>query len=108
MLARVVRPGAALLLFALEACAATPPAADPPAPTAATEEPAPAESADPAAAAGDPAESAPPPASTVKRKDDSIPDDYTVSNGDCISLGKKMGALTRSDEGAKMSPKLKE
>lgn len=59
-----------------------------------------------------PAESAtPPPSGTVKRTgdtDNTIPDDYSLLNGDCDALGRKFGDLTRSDQKAQLNPKLKE
>src|SRR5438045_3243891 len=92
----------AALVFPLAACSANPPPADPPAPSEApAAEPPPAAavaSEEPAASAAPEAAAAP----QVKRRDDSIPDDYVISGGDCVLLGKKLGALTRSDESAKM------
>lgn len=40
--------------------------------------------------------------------DDSIPDDYAMLRGDCAQLGRQLAALTRSDQLATLSPKLKE
>jgi hypothetical protein len=41
-----------------------------------------------------------------ERKDDSIPDDYSLTERDCDTLGKQYGALARSDQLAALSPKL--
>lgn len=40
-------------------------------------------------------------------KDDSIPDDYQIVAGDCVQLGRQFAAVTRMDQAAKLSPKLK-
>lgn len=40
--------------------------------------------------------------------DDRIPDDYAMLRGDCAQLGRQLAALTRSDQLATLSPKLKE
>jgi hypothetical protein len=55
-----------------------------------------------AAAPSDTARSAP--------RDDSnvIPDDYTMSNGDCSALGLKLTSVVRAEYMAQMSPKLSE
>ncbi|MFO0586691.1 MAG: hypothetical protein U0441_04100 [Polyangiaceae bacterium] len=45
---------------------------------------------------------------TVKRTDDenSVPDDYSLVERDCVDLGKKLGDLWRADLRASLSPKL--
>lgn len=91
----------AVFVVALAGCAATPPAAEPPSPTAEPQD-------EPAATEGPAEPAAPALAPSVKRADHSIPDDYSISNGDCNALGRKLGDLTRSDELAKVSPKVKE
>lgn len=37
---------------------------------------------------------------------DLIPDDYSMLNGDCVELGKRLAELTRSDQATLLSPKL--
>lgn len=39
-------------------------------------------------------------------KDNSIPDDYALTEGDCDSLGKQYGAAARSDQVAALNPRL--
>jgi hypothetical protein len=39
-------------------------------------------------------------------KDNSIPDDYTLTERDCDTLGKQYGAVARSDQLAALNPKL--
>ena len=39
-------------------------------------------------------------------KDDSIPDDYELTPGDCDALGKQYGRLARGDQLAALNPKL--
>lgn len=64
---------------------------------------------EPTAAAGPAADPGPAPGVVVKRTDDnSVPDDYELMEGDCVRLGKKLGALWRLDLRAKLSPKLTE
>jgi hypothetical protein len=46
---------------------------------------------------------APPPS-----KDTSVPDDYQMTNRDCIELGGQFSNVIRADESAKLSPKLKD
>jgi hypothetical protein len=101
------RHASAVLAMTLLACSATPPPAEPPAPPAAEAEadPSPSAAPDEAAASAEPETVAAP---GVKRRDDSVPDDYAISQGDCVTLGKRLGELTRSDEAEKVSPKLKE
>ncbi len=56
----------------------------------------------------------PPPSGTVKRTDgngapdNSVPDDYSLVEGDCIQLGKKLGSLWRSELRSTLSAKLNE
>ncbi|EYF02406.1 hypothetical protein [Chondromyces apiculatus] len=38
--------------------------------------------------------------------DTSIPDDYSISRGDCAQLGNQLATVTRSDQLAQLSPKL--
>ncbi|WP_437944062.1 hypothetical protein WMF27_08305 [Sorangium sp. So ce281] len=40
------------------------------------------------------------------RRDDSVPDDYALMHGDCVDLGKRLTALTRSEQVAALSAKL--
>lgn len=57
----------------------------------------------------EPAPEEPPPASggvAGRREEDLIPDDYAIMRGDCDQLGRQLAALTRSDQGATLSPKL--
>jgi hypothetical protein len=72
----------------------TPPAAEP--------------GGDPAAekpAEAPPSEPAPTP--VAKRTgDNSVPDDYQVTDGDCVQLGRQYGAVTKADLQAQLSPKL--
>ncbi len=51
----------------------------------------------------------PPPPGMLKSgpaKDDSIPDDYELTPGDCDALGKQYGRLARGDQLAALNPKL--
>ena len=103
-----------LFLSQVVACgAATPPAGSPQQVEAAP-------SQDPASGSGEaaaldsqaPAAESAPPASApggVKKAaaDTTVPDDYAMTISDCRALGSKLGAVTRSDELAKLSPKLK-
>jgi hypothetical protein len=41
-----------------------------------------------------------------ERKDDAIPDDYSLTERDCDTLGKQYGSVARSDQFAALSPKL--
>jgi len=43
-----------------------------------------------------------------KSSSGSIPDDYELTNRDCDDLGKQFANVIRSDEAAKLSPKLKD
>lgn len=55
----------------------------------------------------DGAAAAPPPMlKSGPAKDDSIPDDYELSPGDCDALGKQYGRLARSDQMVALNPKL--
>jgi hypothetical protein len=38
----------------------------------------------------------------------SIPDDYMITNGDCVMLGRALAGVTRADQVAQLSPKLNE
>lgn len=51
-----------------------------------------------------------PASSPAPKKDDrdAIPDDYTLTAGDCGALGRQYGGVARSDQMASLSPKLKE
>lgn len=40
------------------------------------------------------------------KHDDSIPDDYSLTNGDCDALGKQYASVAKADQMAGMSPKL--
>jgi hypothetical protein len=91
----------AVLAMMLLGCSATPPPADPTTAPPSTDAP-PAASEEPAASASPDAEPAPAP-----KTPQSIPDDYVISNTDCDALGKRLGEVTRSDELAKVDPKLK-
>ncbi len=54
-------------------------------------------------------EAPPPPPGMLKSgpaKDDSIPDDYELTPGDCDALGKQYGRLARGDQLAALNPKL--
>src|SRR5262249_14594244 len=42
----------------------------------------------------------------VKKRDDTIPDDYSLAPGDCDALGKHYGAVAKADQMATVSPKL--
>jgi hypothetical protein len=83
-------------------------------PTQKPDESGPGDGNDPAAAASaDPsADPGATPGSTVKavgvqRTDDnSVPDDYTLMEGDCVQLGKKLGSLWRTDLRTTLSAKL--
>ncbi|AKT42330.1 hypothetical protein [Chondromyces crocatus] len=46
------------------------------------------------------------PPSAKPAVDDTIPDDYALSRGDCAQLGKQLAALTHSDQVAQLSSKL--
>lgn len=50
------------------------------------------------------------PAGTAKPAghDDTIPDDYTMSNGDCNALGQRLTTVVRQENMAQLSPKLSE
>jgi len=39
---------------------------------------------------------------------DSIPDDYVITHGDCVLLGKQFAVVNRNDQLATLSPKLSE
>ncbi len=41
-------------------------------------------------------------------EDNSVPDDYTLMEGDCVQLGKKLGGLWRLELRGTLSPKLTE
>lgn len=45
---------------------------------------------------------------TTDAPDNSVPDDYELMTGDCVQLGKKLGALWRLELRASLSPKLTE
>jgi hypothetical protein len=104
---RVGTPARALVAFVFVAgCGGAPPAVAEPSPTP---EVAHAEAEPPAS----PVAEAPPPIAEPARaepaaKDDSVPDVYELTNGDCATLSRQLGDLTRSDERAKLSPKLTE
>jgi hypothetical protein len=52
---------------------------------------------------------APMPGQVVRNTDaNSIPDDYSITAGDCDALGKQYGAVARSDQMSALSPKLGE
>lgn len=57
-------------------------------------------------------EPAPPKPGELKKGADngpgSIPDDYMITNGDCVMLGRALAGVTRADEVAKLNPKLNE
>jgi hypothetical protein len=99
------------ILLAAPACSSTPPAEQP------TTTPNDQEQAPPDAE-GDPASQGPKeeeattaaPMGTVKTdpKDDTIPDDYTMLDGDCMALGGRLAAVVRADHMAQLSPKLAE
>lgn len=58
---------------------------------------------------GEPTTSMPMPDGTAKgAKDDTIPDDYSMMEGDCAALGKKFTAVLRAENMAQLSPKLSE
>jgi len=42
----------------------------------------------------------------TKRRDDTIPDDYSLTPGDCNALGKHYGEVAKADQMASVSPKL--
>jgi len=69
---------------------------------------------EPAPKWNEPAPDEPPPAeeqASSSGGDDEVkllPESYDISIGDCRLLARTYGAATRSDEGAKLSPKLKE
>lgn len=94
-------------------CSSTPKPDDP---AQKTDESAPADGNDPepAASTEPPGDSGATPGSSVKatgvqRTDDgSVPDDYTLMEGDCVQLGKKLGSLWRADLRTTLSPKLNE
>lgn len=97
----------AVALVALAGCAgATPPPAPPPDPAPADATPPPEPAVPSAAPEAAQAPDAPPPAASAAAKDDSIPDAYEMSNGDCATLAKQLGDLTRSDQRAGLSKQL--
>ncbi|XXY46964.1 hypothetical protein WME91_43880 [Sorangium sp. So ce269] len=96
----------------LLACAgAPPPPAEQPEPER-QEEPATSVEPTPEAAAGaeaqeaDAAAAAPASAAAAPRRDDSVPDDYSLMHGDCVELGKKLTVLTRTEQVGALSAKL--
>lgn len=89
-------------LLGLGCGASPPPEAESPSPEMPEPSPGPESKAEPAVE-----EPPPEPGAVVGRTgDDSIPDDYAIMSGDCDQLGKQLSALTRSDQGALLSPKL--
>ena len=48
------------------------------------------------------------PKKNLANSENSIPDDYLVTHGDCVLLGKQFGVVTRNDQVANLSPKLTE
>jgi hypothetical protein len=93
--------GAMILLLACSS--STPPPDDP------SSDPVPSSSPDPTPApdpTGEPEPSDPPP--KKPSSSGSIPDDYEMTNKDCVELGKQLKAVIRNDEVAKLSPKLKQ
>ncbi|WP_438009140.1 hypothetical protein WME89_10810 [Sorangium sp. So ce321] len=93
----------------LLACAgAPPPPAEQPEPERQEE---PAESVEPTPEAAPSAEApaadaAPASTSAAPRRDDSVPDDYSLMHGDCVELGKKLTVLTRTEQVGALSAKL--
>lgn len=93
-------------------CSSNPKAEEPSAPPAETAQ------AEPDALAAPPeteptADPGTPPPSGVKMTgvtpdDNSVPDDYTLMEGDCVQLGDKLGALWKLELRASLSPKLTE
>lgn len=78
----------------------------PPGEGAATSEPS---EPEPTASPEPTADPGPAPGGVVKTTggpDNSVPDDYTLMEGDCVQLGKKLGALWRLELRASLSPKL--
>jgi hypothetical protein len=78
---------------------------------------APASSAEPDAKADAPAEAkggakggddAPAPSKPASQDDNSIPDDYSITAGDCDALGHQYGTAARNDQLATISPKVNE
>jgi hypothetical protein len=104
------RPTLLLTALALAACSSTTTATKPPD----TPDPdAPSKEVDPATEAAGPAqekETAPPASEKAKSVGDqnSIPDDYYLTAGDCEALGKQYGHAARNDQLATLSPKLSE
>jgi hypothetical protein len=92
------------------ACSSTPPAEQPTSTAAPDEGPPPEPEEDPNA--GSTAEvTTKTQMGSVKtdgKKDDTIPDDYTIVEGDCIALGHRLASVVRSDHMAQLSPKLPE
>jgi hypothetical protein len=68
-------------------------------------EPEPSAGADPAA---DPGTKLAPGVVKTTGEDNSVPDDYTLMEGDCVQLGKKLGGLWRLELRSSLSPKLTE
>ncbi|WP_437625075.1 hypothetical protein [Sorangium sp. So ce1151] len=92
----------------LLACAgAPPPPAEQPEPER-QEEPAASVEPTPEAApsAEAPAADAAPASTSAPRRDDSVPDDYSLMHGDCVELGKKLTVLTRTEQVGALSAKL--
>ncbi|WP_437652276.1 hypothetical protein [Sorangium sp. So ce1182] len=52
------------------------------------------------------ADAAPASTSAAPRRDDSVPDDYSLMHGDCVELGKKLTVLTRTEQVGALSAKL--
>jgi len=98
-----------LAALILTACgSSTPPADHPEQPSDSSSETTPASDSP----SGGEETSSPAPSGTAKspERDDSnvIPDDYTMSNGDCSALGMKLKSVVRAEYMAQMSPKLSE
>jgi hypothetical protein len=105
---RLLRPGLALVALAslasLAACSgSSKPPESPDAPAASAEA-----SATPDAPAGAKGDDTAPPPSKAQQDDNSVPDDYSITAGDCDALGQQYGTAARSDQMATVSPKVSE
>jgi hypothetical protein len=63
---------------------------------------------EPAADPGPASDPGPAPGVVKRTGDNSVPDDYTLMEGDCVQLGRKLGALWRVELRSGLSPKLTE
>jgi hypothetical protein len=98
-----LRPGLAPALLASVSLAACSGSSKPP------ESPdAPAASADPDAKPDAKSDEQAPPPSTKSQDDNAVPDDYSITAGDCEALGQQYGTAARNDQMATVSPKVSE